>query len=315
MQDKIFIGIDVSKNWLDVAVAASPAVQRIENTSEAVGAWLDTIERDRLGLVVFEPTGGYERALRGALRQAGLPFARVHPNEVIAFRKLRGVKAKTDRLDATLLAEFGAHELSRRGLAPLVEGDEVLRELIVRRRQLVDARQAEKRRADIAAGALVKKSLAAVIAAMEVALAEVEGAIEEHVAAKPDLAQTAKLLRTLKGIGPITVQTLLGELPELGRLSGKEIAALAGLAPRNRESGKKISRATIAWGRPNVRRVLFNAARCALRYNPVLQVFYDRLVKERKKPGKVALVAVMRKMLVILNAIARDKQPWKHYAA
>jgi transposase len=314
MANKLFVGVDVSKSWLDIASASHPEVQRIENTAEAVEAWIETIERDRIAIVAFEPTGGYERTLRSALRGAGAPFARVHPNEVVAFRKVRGVRAKTDRVDARLLAAFAESELSRRGLAPLVEDDEVLRELVVRRTQLVEARQAELRRADHAEGHLVKRTHEIVVGAIQAALAEIEAALEAHVAADEKLAATGKLLRSLKGVGPITVYTLLGCLPELGRLSGKEIAALVGLAPRNVESGTRVGRARTGHGRDTVRRVLFNAARCALRYNDVLKAFYDRLV-ERGKPGKVALVAVMRKMIVILNAIVRDQTPWARNAA
>jgi transposase len=313
MQDKSFIGFDVSKDWLDIATFTVGPVRRIANTPEAIQAWIASLDVTGVGLVAFESTGGYERILRRCLVEAGIAFARVHPNEIVAFRARRGVKAKTDRIDAALLAAFAALELSQRGLAPLVEGDEVLREMIARRRQLVDALQAERCRAKMAHGALVQKSLALVVAAIEASLNELEKAVAAHIETDAELAATAMLLRTLKGVGPITVYTLLGELPELGRLSGKEIASLVGLAPRNRESGKTQWRATTGHGRPGVRRVLFNAARCAIRWNEVMKTFYDRLVQQNRRHGKVALTAVMRKMLVTLNAIAREKQPWSHF--
>ena len=316
MTDKIFMGIDVSKAWLDIACYGGGRVERIANEETAIGAFVAALAaRWQAALVAFEPTGGYERGLRQALLAARIPFARVHPNQLAAFRTRRGRSAKTDPLDAVLLAEFAALELAGRGLLPLIEQDEALREMTVRRRQLGETLQAERCRAALATTPIVRQGLARAIAALDTAIAEIETAIEDHLAAHEDLARMARLLRSLKGIGPVTVHTLLGELPELGRLSGKEIAALVGLAPRTRQSGKRSLRATTGHGRKGVRRVLFNAARSAIRWNPVMRAFYERLVAAQKRPGKVALVAVMRKLLVTLNAIARERQPWKHQNA
>jgi len=315
MTSKRFLGIDVSKDWLDIAVDGQDRPVRIANAPHPIAAFLAGLCRDEIGLIAFEPTGGYEQTLRQALVAAGLPFARVHPNQLAAFRTRSGVQAKTDARDARLLADFAATDLARRGLRPLVEGDEVLRELAVRRRQLVDLLQAERCRAALARTDTVRASLASVIDALEASLEALEAAIAQRIAAQTELAQRAALLQSLKGVGPVTVATLMAELPELGQLSGKEIAALVGLAPRTRESGKRRARATTGHGRPGVRRVLFNVARTAIRWNPILRAFYQRLVHERQRPGKVALTAVMRKVLVILNAIARDNQPWNHAAA
>jgi transposase len=311
MQNKLFIGVDVAKHWIDVAIHGGPSC-RIANTRPAIEAWIRTLDRTRIGLVAFEPTGGYERVLRQCLREADLPFARVHPNEVTAFRTRRRVKAKTDRLDAGLLAAFAALELAGRGLAPLVEGNESLREMVVRRRQLVDALHAERCRAGTAEASAVRQTLAQVIGALETALAQIEIAIAAAIRADPDLAAAMSNLQTVIGVGPVSAHTMLGELPELGRLSGKEIAALVGLAPHTRESGKTRSRAITGHGRPGVRRVLFNAARAAIRWNPVMRSFYERLTTINHRPGKLALTAVMRKILVTLNAMMRDQQPWKH---
>lgn len=312
MQDKLYVGVDVSAEWLDIAERGRPEVIRIANTTEAIEPWIAGVDEQEIGLIVFEPTGGYERLLRRALSAAGLPFARVHPNEIVAYRYARGVKAKTDRIDARLLADFAATELAHRGLEPLVEGDDELRELTTRRRQLVELLQAEQSRARLVESQAVRQGLETVIDALTTALRAVETAINDHIAQQPDLAATAERLRSLTGIGPITVSTLMGELPELGRFSGKEIAALVGLAPQTRESGKSRSHARTGHGRPGVRRVLFNAARSAIRHNPVMRAFYETLVRDNQRPGKVALTAVMRKMLVTLNAIARDQQPWRH---
>ena len=315
MPDKTFLGVDVAAEWIDVAVHGQGAVARIANAPPAIAAWLAGLVPSQVGLVVFEPTGGYERILRRELALAGLPFARAHPNEVVAFRRARGLKAKTDRIDARLLADFAASELAGRGLAPLVDGDDALREMTARRRQLVELLHAERCRVPLAETPVVRRGLEGMIATLRAELDTLEAAIEAHIAERPDLAATAQRLQSLTGVGPITVQTLMGELPELGRLSRREIAALVGLAPQTRKSGKTTYRAITGHGRPGVRRVLFNAARAAIRWNPVMKAFYKTLTETNHRPGKVALTAVMRKMLVILNAIARDQQPWSHAPA
>ncbi|WP_018266696.1 IS110 family transposase [Methylosinus sp. LW4] len=314
MTDKCYIGVDVSKDWLDIARHDRADVERIENTTAAVSDFLARLGREPT-LVVFESTGGYERPLRAGLLAAGVAFARAHPNEIAAFKARRGAKAKTDQIDARQLAAFGASELSARGLGPLVEGDGALREMTARRRQLVDLLQAERCRAAIAENDVVRQSLATLIAMLEKACDDIETEIDAHIAKSAELANVARLLRSLKGVGPVTVHTLLGELPELGRLTGKEISALVGLAPVTRQSGKRSFRATTGHGRPGVRRVLFNAARAAIRWNPVMKAFYERLVTQNQRPGKVALTAVMHKMLVVLNAIAKENKPWKHAPA
>ena len=313
MQGKLFIGVDVAQRWVDIADTSGPSsrVLRIDNAPDALAAWAAALDRDRVGLVAFEPTGGLERPLRDALRNAGLPFARVHPNEVVAFRACRGVKAKTDAIDAGLLARFAEQELGQRGLTPMIQDDDELRELVARRRQLVEARHAETCRASRVSSAAVRASVQAMLALLNQQLDAIDRALADHIKASPALAGMAANLRTFIGCGPILVATLLGEVPELGRLSSKEIAALIGLAPLNRESGKSRKRAVTGHGRPGVRMVLFNAARSAIRWNPAMRAFFTRLTTTNQRPGKVALTAVMRKILVVLNAIARDNQPWK----
>jgi len=255
--DKSVVGVDVSKEWLDIAVAGSMRTERIANTPEAVMALLDRL---RPALVAFEPTGGYERVLQRALRARGILFVRVHPNDVIAFRKSRGIRAKTDRIDAGLIASFAADELMRRGLRTPIVADETLQELAARRRQLVDMQQAERCRLDLASTPAVRHSLSLTLEILEQSLRAVEREIAARIAADPELTQLSDLLQSVKGIGPITAMTLIAELPELGHLNGKEIAALVGLAPHTRESGKTHYHAATGHGRPSVRRVLFNAA-------------------------------------------------------
>lgn len=310
--DKPVIGVDVSKQWLDFAVAGSARVERIANTANAIEALLDRLNP---AVVAFEPTGGYERTLQTTLRQREILFVRVHPNAVIAYRKSRGIRAKTDKIDAGLIAAFAADDLIRRGLRPVIAGDEVLRELAARRRQLADMLQAERCRLDMASAPAVRASLSLVVEAIAQSLRELEHQLRTQLAANPDLAALSDLLQTVQGIGPITAMTLLADLPELGLLNTKEIAALVGLAPHTRQSGKMRHREHTGHGRPAVRRVLFNAARSAIRHPSPMRDFYQRLVNENQRPGKVALTAVMRKLLVTANAIARDRQPWNFNTA
>ena len=306
--DKRIVGVDVSKDWLDLALAGETGVTRIANTPMAIAAWLDRVAPE---VVACEPTGGWERNLRKQVRRRGIVFISVHPNQIIAFRKSRTIKAKTDAIDAMLIAAFAADELARRGFRPTVDRDDALTELAARRRQLVDALHAERCRLGLAHAETVRDSIDRLVASLDAELRTIEAELAARVAADPDRARLAELLQSLKGAGPITAFTLIADLPELGQRSAKEIAALVGLAPQTRNSGKIRRQARTGHGRPNVRRVLFNAARSAIRYNPAMKAFYNRLVTENKRPGKVALVAVMRKMLVTLNAIARDRQPWR----
>lgn len=310
---KMIIGVDVAKEWIDIAVAGDSRVKRIVNSEPAIDAWLSQIGAGAIGLVVFEPTGGYERHLRRCLLRAKVASKQVHPNEVVAYRRRRGIKAKTDRIDAKLLADFAAEELARRELEPVPQADEVLRELASRRRQLQAMLHAETCRCDVADSASVRKSLQAVIATLERSLAAVDRAIAERIANSAH-AETSRRLQTFCGVGPAIAETLIADVPELGHLSGKKIAALCGLAPHTRESGNQRGHASTGHGRPGVRKVLFNGARSAIQHNPVMKAFYRRLVDQNHRLGKVALTAVMRKMLVILNAMIRDGSDWKHAA-
>jgi transposase len=307
MADKLIVGIDVSKDWLDLCTSNAAGVERIANTREALAAWL---ERVAPGLIACEPTGGYERTVIAAARERGIAFLRVHPNDVIAFRKSRGIKAKTDAIDAGLILAFVCDRLARRKLRASLIGDDRLRPLAARRRQLVDALQAERCRLDAAALPAVRTSLQAVIAVLRHSLELLEAELADAIAAHPQTAELAKLLQTICGIGPVVAIALIADLPELGLLSAKQIAALVGLAPYTRRSGKTRYRETTGHGRPGVRRALFNAARAALRHASPFKDFYHRLVTDNRRPGKVALAAVMRKILITANAVAPDREPW-----
>ena len=305
--DKRVAGFDVSKGWLDASLAGKAGVERLSNTPEAVGTWL---EHRRPDLVAFEPTGGYERVLCQALKARGLVALRVHPNEVIAFRHSRGIKAKTDRIDARLIADFAAQVASQRSRISIAS-DEGLRELSARRNQLVAHLQAEKCRLAQAQDAFVRTSVQAAIARGKTDLETIDAELAGRIKANQATAARAKLLRSLRGIGPVVTAVLIAELPELGHLTGKQISALIGLAPQTRKSGTALYREATGHGRPNVRRVLFCAARAAIRHPSPLRDFYRRLTLTNGRPGKVALTALMRKMLVILNAILRSGTPWR----
>ncbi len=297
------VGVDVSKAWIDVCRSGSRHVERVANTPDGLAAW---VGQARPTLVAMEPTGGYERPLCSALAEAGVRYVKLHPNTILAFRKAQGLRAKTDRIDAMLIARYLADAVRRADLPATFRADERLRALAARRRQLVDARQAERCRADLANDPIIRESLAAVIAALTQSLDAIEEAIERHIASDGGLDRLAKALRGVRGVGPVVAATLVADLPELGRLTGKQIAALVGLAPHTHESGKKRGHAKTGHGRPLVRSALFNAARAAIRHPSPMRDFYTRLVETNHRPGKVALTAVMRKILVIANAVARD---------
>jgi transposase len=310
MASKPVVGVDVSKAWLDLSWGETS--ERIGNDRDSIAAWLDRVKP---GLVGCEPTGGYERPLTAALRERGIGFIRVHPNAVVAFRQSRGMRAKTDRIDARLIREFVEDGLRRRTLATHCFGDERLRDLAARRRQVLLMLQAERCRLTLAQDPGLRRSIEPVIAALEAALAALEQDIETVIAADPRQTERMMLLQTIFGIGKTVAAVLVCELPELGLLSGKQIGALVGLAPHTRRSGKTHHHELTGHGRPGVRAVLFNAARSAIAHPSPFKEFYDRLVTKNRRPGKVALVAVMRKILVTANAVARDRLPWRHQPA
>ncbi|MBV8838336.1 MAG: IS110 family transposase [Alphaproteobacteria bacterium] len=307
MTNKPIVGIDISKEWIDVCTNRSGKGERVANNREAIGAWLDRV---RPSLVGFEPTGGYERALTEALREREIVFFRIHPNSVIAFRASRGIKAKTDRIDAWLILEYLLDGVNRGQWRPSIAGDDTLRALTARRRQLINALQAERCRLQLAAVASVRTSIEQMIAVLSETLQAIEGALDAAIAANPDAAELHKLEQTIFGIGPRVSASLIAGLPELGLISGKEITALVGYAPFTKRSGKTQYRERTGHGRPDVRLALFNAARAAIRHPSPFRDFYDRLVEKNRRPGKVALTAVSRKILVTANAVARDRKPW-----
>lgn len=308
----VVVGIDVSKARLDVAVLPGGEAWSCGNDEAGIKDLVDRVRVFRAGLVVLEATGGYELGVTMALAEQDIPLVVANPRQVRDFARATGRLAKTDQLDAHILALFGQQVAPEpRPLAD--EAAQELRALLTRRRQLVDMLSAERHRLDLAKKR-VRKSLKAHIAYLErelrISNTELTGLIRES----PLWREKDDLLQSVPGIGQITSQTLVAELPELGHLGRREIAALVGVAPLNRDSGTRRGVRHTWGGRSSVRRVLFMAALVAVRWNPTIHTFYQRLIAAGK-PKKVALVACMRKLLSILNTMIRNNQRWNLHTA
>jgi len=308
-QIKEFVGVDVSRDRTDVCLL--PSGERAEFSRDRRGiarlvAWL--VSRRRL-LVVVEATGGLERTLTVALERAGIAVAVVNPRQIRDFARAAGLLAKTDRLDAYALALYG-ERLRPVPRPPRSAADQALAALVLRRRQLAQLVEAEHNRARRTDEPLLRTSIEAHLSWLAQAIGELERAIEQRLEASPFWRERAALLASVPGVGKVTVATLLGLLPELGQLDRRTVAALVGVAPFARDSGLMKSRRTIWGGRAPVRAVLYMAALVAVRHNPALRAFYLRLVAAGKAK-KLALTAAIRKLLVILNAMLRDHQPWR----
>jgi len=310
--DKSFVGIDVSQDRLDVYVRPLGNRWWVPNTTQGRNLLVKRLGVLKLELVVLESTGGLERAVARMLQEAGIPTAVVNPRQIRDFAKATGRLAKTDALDAEVLAWFA--EVIRPDPRPLAdEGTAQLRELVVRRQQLIKMATAERNRLKRASPKM-KPRIRRHLEWLEEEIARLDEEIEEMKLEREEWANRDRLLRSVPGVGPVLSATLIGCLPELGALRGKEIAALVGVAPFNRDSGQWCGKRGIWGGRAPVRAVLYMAAVAATRWNPVIREFYLRLTGAGK-PAKVALVACMRKLLVILNAIVRDRQPWRYSPA
>jgi transposase len=308
----VVVGIDVAKAHVDVAVlGAKLDAQRFDNEAEAHSALAVALKPLGVALVVMEATGGYEAALACALQAAGLPVAVVNPRQARDFAKSMGQLAKTDRIDARMLAEFAAVLVRRDDLASLIRPladaqQQALAAMVTRRRQLVTMMLSERQRLQLAI-AVIRPSIEAMIEAIRKQLDDVEAQMVSHV--QTHYAELDKLLRSASGIGPVASATLIAELPELGKLNRREIAALVGVAPMANDSGNSKGRRRVQGGRFEIRRVLYMATLTAARHNPAIKVFYDRLLAAGKLP-KVALVACMRKLLTTLNAMVKTNKPW-----
>lgn len=298
-------GIDVSKDWLDVALGSEPL--RVANDAAGIRDLTDRLRSAGAQLVVMEATGGYETQAASAIAGAGLRLAVVNPRQVRDFAKATGRLAKTDRIDAHVIAAFGQAIDPQIVRLPDEQALE-LQGLLTRRSQLVGMRVQEANRVALMQGAM-RKQIKSHIAWLDMAIDEVNTDLTARLRTSPVWREKDELYRSFKGVGPITSGTLMAGLPELGQLDRRSIAALVGVAPFNRDSGAFRGRRTIWGGRAHVRHMLYMAATTAIRFNPVIKAFYERLIA-RGKPHKVAMVACMRKMLTILNAMARTHTPW-----
>jgi transposase len=303
-----YVGIDVAKATLDVAIGSDGELVQVENNEAGIARLLERLGEVEPTLVVLEATGGYETVVAGAIVGRGIAVAVVNPRQVRDFAKATGVLAKTDRIDARVLARFAEAVRPEPRPLPTAEAKE-LEEYLSRRRQLVDMLTMEKNRQSIATTERMKKSLKKHIDWLEEALRRANDDIDKAIRNSPAWREQEDLLRSVPGIGPVSARTMLAELPELGRLNRKKIAALVGVAPLNRDSGTLQGSRTCWGGRASVRQVLYMAAVTAVRCNPVIRRTYAAL-RTRGKKHKVALVACMRKLLTILTAMVRDQRRW-----
>ena len=305
----VFAGIDVSKDRLDVHLRLSGqgfAVPRDGPGLERLAAELRSLSP---ALVVLEATGGFEVTVAAALAGAGLPLAVVNPRQIRDFARATGRLAKTDRLDAEAIALFA--ERVRPEARPVAGAEaQGLAELVARRRQIVEMIGMEANRRRQARSASVARTIAATLRVLEAQLADLDRDIDGAVRASPVWRDADDLLRSVPGVGPVASRTLIAEMPELGRLDRRGAAALVGVAPVNRDSGRMRGHRAIAGGRTAVRNVLFMATLSAIRWNPVLKAHYAQLTA-RGRPKMVAIVACMRRLLAILNAILRTGRPWQ----
>jgi transposase len=303
-----YIGIDVSKQWLDIAVIPSGETWRIENTDEDIRVLVASLKEQGVTRIVVESTGGFETRLVTALYTNELPVSRVNPARVREFARSIGQLAKTDKLDAKVLARFGAAVQPPLTRLPN-EAEQALAALVARRQQLLEMLSAEQNRLETAPAG-IRPSLQEHIRWLKDQGKKLEREIDKFIQQHPDFKQKDEILQSTPGVGKVTASTLIANLPELGECDKKQIAALAGTAPFNRDSGFKKGKRSIQGGRAEVRQVLYMATLSATRHNVIIKTFYQRLLAAGKKK-KVALVACMHKLLTILNAMLAHHSYWK----
>jgi transposase len=306
---ELFVGIDVSKAVLDIAMAPTGEAWSVPNSTEGIGQLVTRLKELSPKLIVLEASGGLERRAIAALAGAGLPVVAVNPRQARDFAKATGRLAKTDAIDAAVLALFA--DRIRPEVRPLRdEQTQELEALVVRRRQVVDMITAEKNRLSAAPPSKrVRTAIGKTIKWLQKQLEEIDSDLDGAVRGCGAWREKEDLLRSVPGVGKVLSRTLLSQLPELGTLGKKQLAALVGVAPLNRDSGTMRGRRFIWGGRADVRAVLYMSALAAARFNPTIKTFHQRLIKAGKLP-KVALVACMRKLLTILNAMVRNGTSW-----
>lgn len=305
---EIFMGIDVGKTWLDVAIYGKEEVLRVRNDAEGIVQLLAYLDKWKPQLIVMEASGGYEREANDAMKSAGYRVSVVNPTRVRALAKATGKLAKTDTIDAHLIAEYAFR--IRPEPQEIKEKTEMhLAALVSRREQLVEMRSAERNRLDTVHSSM-KADVKEHIEWISMQIKTIEEEMKQLIDSISAWKTQAKRLETIPGVGFITAITIIAKMPELGQLNRQKIAALAGLAPFNRDSGQKRGKRRIFGGRKGIRRVLYMACLSAIRNNPIIRVTYNRLL-EKGKIFKVAITACMRKMLTIINAMIRDQVDWR----
>jgi len=303
-----FVGIDVAKNSLEVHVRPDKLAFSCGTDADSLAALAQRLKVLQPKLTVLEATGGYESLLAAALVHAGLTVSIVNPRQTRQFAGAVGRLAKTDKIDAAMIAHFAEAIRPR----PYVLADaqtQRLAALMARRAQLMASNAAEQQRHNRASDTDTRKSCVTMLRSLKLEIARIEKLIDKLITASPLFQAKQDLLRTIPGIGDVVARTFIAELPELGTVDRHQIAALVGLAPINRDSGRSRGERHVYGGRPQIRAPLFTAAMAATRYNPALKAFYERLVAAGKN-RRVALIAVMRKLVVIANAVLRDNRPW-----
>jgi transposase len=311
MTRESYVGIDVGKKSLDLAIYGSQNSTKFSNTEEGIEKIITTLQKIKPSLIVVEATGGYERPLVVALLSQGLPISVVNPTRVRALAKASGKLAKTDALDAHLIAEY-AFLVKPQPISSFDEAFLHLQALVKRREQVIEMQTAEKNRLE-KSPLFVREYIEKHLLQLKEEITLLEKEIKTLVASIPHCQEGIELLSTIPGVGFITSVTVLALLPELGKVDNKAVASLAGLAPFNRDSGKKQGKRKIFGGRKRIRRVLYLSALSAIKHNPVIKEFHERLMEKGKIP-KVAITACMRKILTIMNAMARDNTPWQEFS-
>lgn len=307
-EEKVFVGIDVSKAWLDLAIHPTGESWRVENTENGSSKLIERFQSMQIERIVVEATGGYEAKLVERLVQAGLPVSRVNPGRVRRFAQGLNWFAKTDKIDAKVLALFGEKAQPRLLILP-DDAEKRLSALIKRRKQVVDMLTAEHNHSELAEKEMLEY-IETVQQVLQRQLDDLDAQIQDLINQTPSLKQKRDLLQSVPGVGKVLSATLVAQVPELGSCNRKEVAALVGLAPFNHDSGKKRGKRMIRGGRSFVRSVLYMATIAATRFNPVIKSMYERLLKVGKQK-KVAIVACMRKLLTILNAMIRTQTFWQ----
>jgi transposase len=311
--NQVWIGIDVAKATLDLHLLPTAQAHTLPNTKAGHEQLRQLLPSPANCLIVLEATGGFEREVVADLADAGFRVAVINPKRARDFAKALGLVAKTDRIDARVLARF-AEMVQPAPVEKTPEKQAEIQQLVARRRQLIDLRTQESNRSGITHAKAAKKSIQAVLNTLERQIHDMEGAIEALVEAHDDWRHKTQLIESVPGLGGVTATTVVADVPELGKLNRQQISALVGLAPYNRDSGARKGKRSIAGGRKSVRCVLYMAAMAAKRFNPVIKAFADRLA-QHGKPHKVILTACMRKLLVILNAILKSGRPWNNQLA